>query len=495
MRKSFVLSILLLAGPGLFAQQVVSTLTVSNPFSTTAGTPRVVRNGFQHVWLVAWRQQGGPSKIMGRIVKSDGSMLPAKVLASSVSAADQNFDISYDSDDYTYLVAYENAAGLQVQLFNGSLIKQGTASLIEGGVSGVLPRLAYDPVGKKFLIFWLSTSGGVPKQVLKSRALDVHGKPTADAKTLATAAAGKTYFSLSVSTNQKNGNLTALIDQQTSSSGDLIGYLVKPDGTLAKTAPTLFQPATPGLRTAADASFTDAGTGLGFWTDHTNVKFRKLTLTGGFASPTKSLAGFADINSVQASVLWDIRNNQFIGAWSLANTVRAVVINTTSATVTTQPFSVGSTSLTHCRDVATSFDAQLGNAIAVWEDSTVDGSIASQPGASFKIRAAIFFVSGPGSTDGVSIGDNFFSPASLTITQGSTVVWTNNGNSSHTVTSGTPSSSPGTIFDSPNMTHGQTFSFRFTEAGTFSYFCRVHGSSMAGTITVTAAGGEPSPHY
>lgn len=139
MRKILVLSFILLAGSGLFAQQVVNTLTVSNPFSTTAGTPRVTRNGFQHVWLVAWRQQGGPSKIMGRIVKSDGSMLPAKVLASSVSAADQNFDIAYDSDDYTYLVAYENAAGLQVQFFNGSLVKTGTPNLVEGGVSGVLP--------------------------------------------------------------------------------------------------------------------------------------------------------------------------------------------------------------------------------------------------------------------------------------------------------------------------------------------------------------------
>lgn len=493
MRKIFVLFFLLLA-TGLFAQQVVSTLTLSNSFSTTAGTPRVVRNGFQHVWLVVWRQQGNPSKIYGKVVKSDGSSLPAKVLASSVSSADQNFDVAYDSTDYTYLIAFENAGGLQVQSYNGSLVKQGSANLIEGGVSGVLPRLAYDPVGKKFLIFWLSTNAGVPKQVLKSRTLDVHGKPTADGKTLATAAAGKTYLSLSISTNQKNGSLTAMIGEQSSTAGDLIGYLVKPDGSLAKTSPIVFQPATPGLKTAADASFTDAGTGLGFWSDHNNIKFRKLNLTGGFASATKALTGAGDVNSFQSSVLWDIRNNQFIGAWSLAGSVRAVVINTATSAVIIQPFNVGTTTLTHSRDVATSYDGQLANAIAVWEDSTVDGSIPSQAGASFKIRAAIFFVGGAASTSSISIGDDFYGPSALTVQQGTTVVWTHNGSNHHTVTSGT-APTPNGLFDTPELTNGQTFSFRFNDPGTFPFFCRVHGAMMTGTITVTSTGGEPDPHY
>ena len=37
-------------------------------------------------------------------------------------------------------------------------------------------------------------------------------------------------------------------------------------------------------------------------------------------------------------------------------------------------------------------------------------------------------------------------------------------------------------------------STRFTTAGTFPYFCLIHGSAMTGTITVTG-GGEPPPRY
>lgn len=490
MRKILAIAILVLASSSLFGQQVLKTLTVSNSFSTTAGTPRVVRNGFQHVWLVAWRQQGGPSKILGRIINSDGSTLAIKTLASAVSTADQNFDIAYDSVAYTYLVAYENAGGLQVQLFNQALVKQGTPSLIEGGVSGVIPRLTYDPVGKKFLVFWLSTKDGAPRGTLKSRALDIHGKPTADAKTLATAATGKTYASFSICTNQKNGMILALIGEQTSTGGDLVGFLVKADGSLQKPQPNVFQPTTAGLKTASDAGFADAGTGYGFWVDHASMKYRKVSPTLGFASPTKALASTADANSFQPSIIWDSRNNQFIGVWSQGNSVRGVVLDTNTGAVLKQPFAIATSTLANARDLSTSYDAQVGNVLAVWEDASVNGTIPSQTGAKFQVRAAIFFIPGNASSSAISIGDDFFSPNNLTVATGTTVVWTHNGNNRHTVTSDTPAG----LFDSGDLNHGQTFSFRFTQEGEIHYSCRVHGVSMSGIITVTSTGGEPDPY-
>ncbi|HLB29147.1 MAG TPA: plastocyanin, partial [Dehalococcoidia bacterium] len=68
--------------------------------------------------------------------------------------------------------------------------------------------------------------------------------------------------------------------------------------------------------------------------------------------------------------------------------------------------------------------------------------------------------SGPGpvpppSSGSVSLGDNFFSPGSLSVAAGATVTWTNNGGKPHTVTSSTA------LFDSGTLSSGQRFSYTF----------------------------------
>ena len=75
-----------------------------------------------------------------------------------------------------------------------------------------------------------------------------------------------------------------------------------------------------------------------------------------------------------------------------------------------------------------------------------------------------------------------FSPATKTISVGTTIKWTNKDNTTHTVTSGTPGS-PSGLFDSGNLGNNGVFSFTFSQAGTFKYYCKIH-SSMTGTITV-----------
>src|SRR5580765_4558754 len=107
LRKIFYTAcVIIVLASGAVGQETLKTLTLSNVFTDIAGTPRVTRNGSKNLWLVAWRQN--PSKIMGRLVQSDGTLGPVKTMVSNVTAFEQNFDISYDSTNFTYLLAFEN---------------------------------------------------------------------------------------------------------------------------------------------------------------------------------------------------------------------------------------------------------------------------------------------------------------------------------------------------------------------------------------------------
>jgi plastocyanin len=84
----------------------------------------------------------------------------------------------------------------------------------------------------------------------------------------------------------------------------------------------------------------------------------------------------------------------------------------------------------------------------------------------------------------IDVGANFFRPATATITEGDSVTWVwLGGAGGHTVTEGTPPNPPSPLFDSPQKSSG-TFGYRFNIAGTYPYFCRVHGAAMSGTIIV-----------
>lgn len=89
----------------------------------------------------------------------------------------------------------------------------------------------------------------------------------------------------------------------------------------------------------------------------------------------------------------------------------------------------------------------------------------------------------------VAIEDYAYSPSPLTISPGTTVIWTNKDSASHTVTSADgPSTDAETtgLFDSGMMSKGNTFSYTFTEAGTYNYLCTPHRSmaSMHAVVIV-----------
>jgi LysM repeat protein len=89
----------------------------------------------------------------------------------------------------------------------------------------------------------------------------------------------------------------------------------------------------------------------------------------------------------------------------------------------------------------------------------------------------------PPNTSVVVMQNIAYNPPALTISVGQTVLWENMDTVSHTVSSGTPGNLDNK-FRSSTLPPGQTFSFQFTTAGTYPYFCEIHGASMVGTITV-----------
>lgn len=75
-----------------------------------------------------------------------------------------------------------------------------------------------------------------------------------------------------------------------------------------------------------------------------------------------------------------------------------------------------------------------------------------------------------------------FIPGTITINKGGTVLWQNNENFTHTVTSGVPGAIDNK-FRSGQLGNGQTFSFTFNVTGTFPYFSETD-QNMAGTVIV-----------
>jgi plastocyanin len=83
-------------------------------------------------------------------------------------------------------------------------------------------------------------------------------------------------------------------------------------------------------------------------------------------------------------------------------------------------------------------------------------------------------------TENVTISDFQFTPAQITVQQGDTVTWTNEGPTSHSATSSDGS------FDTGIFSAGGSRSATFDEAGTFAYICTPH-PNMHGTVVVEAS--------
>jgi plastocyanin len=110
----------------------------------------------------------------------------------------------------------------------------------------------------------------------------------------------------------------------------------------------------------------------------------------------------------------------------------------------------------------------------------VVGSIAA--GAEGRLLASssggdIVIVQGAGNQGNVA---GYYSPVTFAVKVGTTVTCVNHDGTTHTVTSKGSS-----LFDSGNIPTGGTFSYTFTQPGTYQYYCTTH-PWMTGTIVVTS---------
>jgi plastocyanin len=81
-------------------------------------------------------------------------------------------------------------------------------------------------------------------------------------------------------------------------------------------------------------------------------------------------------------------------------------------------------------------------------------------------------------TETVTINNYTFTPATLTVHPGDTVIWSNQDSIPHTATS-----IDGKSFDSGTIDPGDNWKFVFSKAGRFDYKCSIH-PDMRGTIIV-----------
>jgi plastocyanin len=97
------------------------------------------------------------------------------------------------------------------------------------------------------------------------------------------------------------------------------------------------------------------------------------------------------------------------------------------------------------------------------------------------VLAGAAVLAAPARVDEAMTIDNFtFTPQRITVKAGTTVTWTNRDDIPHTVASATKA------FRSKALDTDDKFSFTFTTAGVYEYFCSLH-PHMTGTIVVEGA--------
>lgn len=95
----------------------------------------------------------------------------------------------------------------------------------------------------------------------------------------------------------------------------------------------------------------------------------------------------------------------------------------------------------------------------------------------------------PVATAAVSVVDNAYQPGYNAVNMGTTVTWTWNGSVGHSVTFDAAG-----LTDSPVQASG-SFQVTFADAGTYTYYCTVHGRSvMSGRVLVRDPQQPPSTY-
>src|SRR5215203_5331497 len=134
------------------------------------------------------------------------------------------------------------------------------------------------------------------------------------------------------------------------------------------------------------------------------------------------------------------------------------------------------------------------NATTTGTNATTTGTNATTTGTTGNTTGTSTTSAGGGTSVSIvsgssSLTDTAYQPNPIQVSVGTTVTWTNDDSQPHTVTSGSNGQPDNKFNSSPNfnplLNPGQTFSFTFTQAGDYPYFCMLH-PNMVGTVNVSS---------
>ena len=111
-----------------------------------------------------------------------------------------------------------------------------------------------------------------------------------------------------------------------------------------------------------------------------------------------------------------------------------------------------------------SFTARIVGALLVLGGFILSGIMTAQP------------QSMPAAQPQVTIDNFSFSPGTVTVPVGTAVRWTNHDDVPHTVVSDEK------VFRSKPLDTDEAFTYTFTKAGTYSYFCSLHPKMIAKVV-------------
>ncbi|RZN33951.1 MAG: hypothetical protein EFT35_09995 [Methanophagales archaeon ANME-1-THS] len=188
-------------------------------------------------------------------------------------------------------------------------------------------------------------------------------------------------------------------------------------------------------------------------------------------------------SSPEGGLLWRI-NNPVIGQ-SYSASVNLTVIPKTDLRTRYWPYlrvegDYGSfiNSSSGRNQSAVEYTDPLLGAVRVYFETPIDYSFNANGRGSYYERFKEFSeIVADGEPHTIGINNNAYEPGVRTVPLGTTVEWTNQEGLVHTVTSDTG------LWDSGNLSKGQSFSYKFTELGTYPYHDALH-PSVTGVVIV-----------
>jgi hypothetical protein len=365
--------ILLLLVVTASAQETIQTSVLSPQVQGTPTTPRVINS--HKSWVAIWRQD---NTIVARTVSKDGILGASQTLVTGLSPSARSFDLIFLRSSGNYLLAYEAADGLRVQLFNKKLARQAASNVIQRGVRDSQARFLLDEPSKRLFLFWLTAD----KRFLKRVELSATGQISGNIINITTAPQQNSIQAFSLAENPLNEIQFAILTQGNPNNGaKILGAPFRADGSFVQPEPFLLQQVTGSGDFRASAAFASNGTGVAVWYSGTMIQHRFLTSEGTPSGSLSSIENAADPLSNPTTV-YDSKKEVFLQAWTKGRTILASAIDLNQKS-DEHEFEPMAEAAGNALNAQASYDRASGRSIIVWEEQT---------GANYKVQATILTV-------------------------------------------------------------------------------------------------------